>query len=65
MKLKSWHQIVIFVSLITSFKNVQKNFHFTFCYQLSIALILKGFYQIPLTWSKIYNSEQKYRDGHI
>ena len=38
--------------LITSTKNVQKNFQSHFCDQWSISFSLKSFYQIPLTWSK-------------
>ena len=44
--------------LITLTKNVQKNFHSHFCNQWSISFNLKSFYQIPLTWSKIYPSNQ-------
>ena len=42
--------------LITSTKNVQKNFQCHFCNQWSISFSLKSFYQIPLTWSKYYKS---------
>ena len=41
--------------LITSTKNVQKNFQRYFCDQWSISFSLKSFYQIPLTWSKYYS----------
>ena len=40
--------------LITSTKNVQKNFQSHFCDQWSISFSLKSFYQISLTWSKYY-----------
>jgi hypothetical protein len=42
------------VGLITSTKNVQKNFQSHFCDQWSISYSLKSFYQIPLIWSKYY-----------
>ena len=48
---------MIFAGLITSTKNVQKSFQCDFCNQWNISFILKSFYQIPLTWSKIYLSQ--------
>ena len=49
--------MLIFVGLITSTENVQKNVECDFCNQWSNSFILKSFYQIPLTWSKTYHGE--------
>ena len=41
-------------TMTISIENIQKSFQCKFCDQWSVSFILKSFYQIPLTWSKIY-----------
>ena len=48
-----WPQAVIFLSLFTLSKNVEKSFKCYFCDQCSIGIIMKNFYQILLTPWKI------------